>query len=128
MHGTLPVRLTYKTAEELGFARDQWEALAWFVDEVDAGRILDAPNRVISPTWAEGLTPPQWFYMDYVRGVGECGTAGCIVGWTRHKLSSFPDRFDPRISVLVNIFPRKTRAVDARDATVRVLRGEPAWP
>lgn len=128
MHGTLPVRLTYKTAEELSFRQEEWEALAWFVDEVDAGRIMDAPGAVDS-TWPPQVGAiPQWFDMCFINSVGSCGTAGCIYGWIRHRIKNVPANFDHRVGALFNRFPSGTTAVDARDATVRVLRGEPAWP
>ena len=127
MHGTLPIRLTYKTAEELGFVQEQWNALAWFVDQYDAGRIQDAPGYV-KKTWPPRLgIVPQWFDMYFTNSKGECGTAGCIYGWIGHRIQYVPDNFDPRIGALFNNFPRGTTAADARDATVRVLRGEPAW-
>ncbi len=127
MHGTLPVRSTYKTPAELEFSQEDFDALAWFVDQHDAGNIVDYGGTRLFPTWYES-GPPDEFFMPARFGVHKCGTAGCIHGWVEHRVShkgmaSWPTP----IYALFSPVDSRIKAIHARDATVRVLRGEPAW-
>ncbi len=132
MHGTVPVAKTYKTPKELGFTQEEFDALAWFVDEFDAGRIPDAKIEKINRlSWylVEPTIPPEAFYMRYAKVKHDCGTSGCIFGWVAHRapdhhvMSSWPKP----IQNLMLERSEDIKAVHARDATVRVLQGKPAW-
>lgn len=133
MHGTLPVRSTYKTPLELGFSQEEFDALAWFVDEYDAGRIEDADPTLLYTLDDDFLfyntDVPSKFYMPKLNTRHGCETAGCILGWVRHRVGGrlFCSNFWPQ--PIHALFTRRydAKAAQARDATVRVLRGEPAW-
>ena len=131
MHGTIPVRSTYKTPAELGFTQMEFDALAWFVDEYDAGRIPDADTdkmNVVCWTLPYPADPPQAFYMPYIAIKHDCGTSGCIFGWVGHRVSHVSIRQWPEpVRLPMREGGPDIKAAHARDATVRVLRGEPAW-
>ncbi len=124
MHGTLPIQSTYKTADELKLTQDQFDALAWFVDQYDAGVIQDIPSDsyVVSFSDVEYL---EKFTMQYIGAEFNCGTAGCICGWIDHRVKN--KSWPISVFILFSAFPRNTKAANARDATVRVLQGKPAW-
>lgn len=132
MHGTLPLPLlsTYLSPENLGFSQEDFDALVWFVEQYDAGNIVDYDGAAkLFRTDFGPDNPPDKFFMRMALGVSECGTAGCIYGWVAHRVShkgmcSWP------IPIYALFKPVDTaiKAAHARDATVRVLRGEEAWP
>ncbi len=134
MHGTLPIAKTYKTPKELELSQEEFDALAWFVEQHDAGNIPDADIRddgdILSSSarCADPVKPPDAFYMPYIRVETGCGTAGCIFGWIEHRVSHVRISMWPRhIRCLFIEHPDTIKAVHARDATVRVLQGKPAW-
>ena len=135
MHGTLPIRQTYKTPEALGFTQEEFDALAWFVDQYDAGRIVDVDRNVSKAYDVFNGRPdpkkfiPDKFYMPRIGAYTDCGTVGCILGHVLHRIDDvFNHHWPSKMMDLFYEYPKGTKAADARDATVRVLRGEPAWP
>ncbi len=127
MHGTLPIQKTYKTAEELYLTQDQFEALAWFVEQYDAGLITDVPtdSYVVNFSEVDLRIHPEKFNMQFMQAKFNCGTAGCICGWINHRVEN---KFWPSsVQRLFNVFPASVKAAGARDATVRVLQGKSAW-
>lgn len=131
MHGTLPIAKTYKTPAELGFTQEEFNALAWFVEQYDAGNIPDVDiDSVPKAAWeiVFSKTPPNAFYMPYVKVQHSCGTAGCIFGYVAHRVPHvrIGDWPKPIVGLMHPCDPN-IKARDARDATVRVLQGKPAW-
>lgn len=124
---------SYKTPEQLGIADDIHAALVWFVDEFDAGNIKELPAYAKLRNTLIGLFgmragPPDFFLMSTVASKFDCGTAGCILGHITHR-ANIPNCVSGLHPTIFNLFYQRlvVDAKEARDATVRVLRGKPAW-
>lgn len=128
MNHTQALHSSYLTPKQLAMSPKLHKALMWFVDEHDAGNIVELPDRfrLLGIHFFDGK--PEFFKMDYVNVIFDCGTAGCILGYIRHRIDE--DRPRPAaVQALFYVYPRRhVTSAEARDATVRVLRGEPAWP
>jgi len=125
-----PISLTYKTPTELGFTQQEFDALAWFVEQYDSGQIVDVPARRYGRTYSNDLYdgPPAFFDMRAIGVAYECGTAGCILGTIGHRVPHwFSTLYHKKTYKLFFGFPPGTRAKEARDATVRFLRGLDPW-
>lgn len=126
------VRETYATVEKTGLTQLEYDGLAWFVDEVDAGRIKDVdPDASLIDNIESGHLP-DFFCMSAAAVATTCGTAGCIWGYVRSNfaIGSFVSSsgaarkiFLPTEGILAS-----AKVSEAREATVKALRGQEPWP
>lgn len=132
------VRETYATLEKTGLTETEYDGLAWFVDEVDAGRVVDVDEdawviRHVSAHWRDPHHPtPNHFMMDLAFAELNCGTAGCIWGYVSSifDIGDFTACSDAarKIFLPTQDILYSAKVSDAREATVRALCAQEPWP